>query len=437
MKPSMPHTVPSIGFARAASLVSALLCGCFTAGLTACASGEHADGGAITGGTTGGCGCSAACCSQASTASSTENGGGIFCGNGEYCYGAWFCSFAVAGGCTEADPCNGQSGSYVACAGAGSTGGGSGGSTGANGGTGAIGPAGGQVPSLVFGIVGDSRPADEDPSNLATAYPTEVISFIYQDLEASSPRPQFVVATGDYAYCSTTCTAQTALYMGAAASFSGQLFPTMGNHECNGSTSSNCGTDNATGITPNYTNFLTNVLGGAGITPSLYPSLANQAAYYSVNISSSAGVSPAWTAKFVMIAANAWDATEQSWLTGVMQQSTTYTFVVRHESVTDEEILSDCPGDCGASDATINMYPYTALLVGHTHEYLQSQTASGQLELVVGNGGAPLQATNFDFGYVICSQLTDGNISCQPYDSGVYGTPVGSPVVVNAAGALQ
>jgi hypothetical protein len=291
------------------------------------------------------------------------------------------------------------------------------------------------VPSLVFGIVGDTRPDTEDPTNLATAYPTQVISYIYQNFEGSSPRPQFVVATGDYAYCSGACDTQTALYLGAAQSYSGQIFPTMGNHECNVSTSSNCGPSNANGITPAYTNFLQNVLGGVGITPTLYPTLANQAAYYSVNISSSTSVTPAWTAKFVMVAANAWDAAQQTWLTGVMQQSTTYTFVVRHESVTDEEITSDCPGDCGASDATINQYPYTALLVGHTHYYLQSQTATGQLELVVGNGGAPLQGG--DFGYVICAQQTDGNISCQPYNSGVYGTPVGAPVVVNAAGAVQ
>ncbi len=417
------------GFSRRALATSSVLGVC----LAACSSSGHPGGSTTTGGGTSQqqCGCSSSCCSQQSTASSTENGGGIFCGNGEYCYGAWFCSFDVSGGCTAVDPCNGQSGSYVACdAGAGSSG--SGGSSGI---AGPIGPGGGQVPNLVFGIVGDTRPADEDPTNLETAYPTQVITYIFRNLEASSPRPQFVIATGDYAYCSGDCAPQTALYMAAAQSFGGQLFPVMGNHECNVSTSSNCGLNNVNGVTPAYSNFLQSVLGGAGITPTLYPSLANQAAYYSVNISSSAGVTPAWTAKFVMIAANAWDSAQQSWLTGVMQQSTTYTFVVRHESVTDEEITSDCPGDCGASDAIINQYPYTALLVGHTHIYEQSQTASGQLELVVGTGGAPLQGN--DFGYVICAQQTNGNISCQLYYSGAYSTPVGTPVVVNAAGALQ
>jgi hypothetical protein len=55
------------------------------------------------------------------------------------------------------------------------------------------------------------------------------------------------------------------------------------------------------------------------------------------------------------------------------------------------------------------------LLVGHSHEYRQSNSGNGLIELIVGNGGAE---TSGPPGYVICSQLTGGNISCQPYSSG-------------------
>ena len=51
--------------------------------------------------------------------------------------------------------------------------------------------------------------------------------------------------------------------------------------------------------------------------------------YYSININA---IDSSWTSKFVFIAANAWDSTQSSWLSGVMAQTTTYTFVIRHES---------------------------------------------------------------------------------------------------------
>jgi hypothetical protein len=78
---------------------------------------------------------------------------------------------------------------------------------------------------LRFAVVGDTRPANiDDTSN----YPVAIISKIYQDVEAESPHPQFVVATGDYMFASTTSheqTPQLAKYMTAHSQLSGPLYP--------------------------------------------------------------------------------------------------------------------------------------------------------------------------------------------------------------------
>src|SRR5260370_625068 len=75
-------------------------------------------------------------------------------------------------------------------------------------------------------------------------YPTAIITKIFQDIEAFSPKPPFVLATGDYQFASSgsssTAAQQLGLYLGARKNYSGVQFPAMGNHECTGSTSSNC-----------------------------------------------------------------------------------------------------------------------------------------------------------------------------------------------------
>jgi hypothetical protein len=287
-------------------------------------------------------------------------------------------------------------------------------------------------------VVGDTRPQNEGDT---AGYPTALIKQIYSNITNASPQPQFVVGTGDYAYCSgSDCAAQTANYITAADEYypaHGQVFLAMGNHECNGYTASNCApdapADGASSTEPNFTNFF-NMLNTFGINSTTQPTLATGNPYYEVDVNSSDSTNP-WTAKFVMIAANAWDSGQSSWLTSVMQKTTTYTFVVRHESYQDDGAASsNQPGDQGASDQIINSYPYTMLLVGHTHEYSQSTAGNGNVELIVGNGGAE---TSGPAGYVICSMVSGGNISCQPYASGTTPSNNGSAVVVNAAGALQ
>src|SRR5580693_3235363 len=51
--------------------------------------------------------------------------------------------------------------------------------------SGALGSDGGSVPRLIFACVGDTRPPTEDDT---ASYPVEVITRIYEDIEALSPR---------------------------------------------------------------------------------------------------------------------------------------------------------------------------------------------------------------------------------------------------------
>lgn len=306
-----------------------------------------------------------------------------------------------------------------------------------------MGPQGGTLSNLVFAVVGDTRPQNVDDN---AGYPTQQITQIFQDIQNSNPRPAFVVASGDYMFATSSqatspggnALIQIQNYIQAMKGFSGQVFPTMGNHECTGYTASNCGTSGSDGITDNYLTFIQTLLGACGINSTNQPTLANQEAYYSFKVSSSAGVSPAWTAKFVMVAANAWDSNQASWLSQVMAETTTYTFVIRHESYQDDGgASSNLPGDQGASDATIANFPYTALLVGHTHEYKQSVSGTNQIEMIVGNGGAQTATSGSQGpGYAIVTQLSNGNVTISQYEAGSPNAAVAT-ATVNATGAVQ
>jgi hypothetical protein len=206
--------------------------------------------------------------------------------------------------------------------------------------------------------------------------------------------------------------AQLDLYLAARAPFTNVIFPAMGNHECTGYTASNCGTGNTDGITNNYTAFLQKMLAPLGVTTP----------YYTVNVASPTG---AWTAKFVIMAGNAWDTTQAAWFTAEMAKPTTYTFVVRHEG-TD---ATTAPG-VTPSGQIMAKYPYTLLLAGHTHtfEWLPSTR-----QVITGNGGAPLTGS-IDYGYVIAQQRADGALVFQELD---YSTnAVETTFVVTASGAV-
>jgi hypothetical protein len=265
-----------------------------------------------------------------------------------------------------------------------------------SGATGVTGVVGNTLDALSFSIVGDTRPPITDDT---AGYPTPIITTIWKDIAAASPPVAFGVGTGDYMFALNQASQQLALYNGARAAFKGLFFPAMGNHECSwlGLTTSNCGPGNADGTTANYTTFLSTMLAPFKV----------DAPYYTVDIASSSASATSWTAKMVFIAANAWDVTQATWLGEQLAKPTTYTFVIRHESVN----ANTAPG-VTPSEAILAKYPWTLKIVGHTHTYQYSAT---DREVMVGNGGAPLSGT-VNYGYTIARQRADGAIVFNSYD---------------------
>ena len=254
---------------------------------------------------------------------------------------------------------------------------------------------GGTVDCLSFAIVGDTRPSG---INGTSTYPTSIITKIYQDIQAENPRPAFAVGTGDYIFATpngTQSIPQFDKYLAARANFSGPMFPALGNHECTGATISNCGVGNASGTPANFTNFLDKLGAQAGQTRP----------YYSIDVKGTGG---AWTAKFVFVAANAWDAAQAAWLETTMSKPTTYTFVIRHEPAG----ISGGPPGLDASEAILAAHPFTLKLVGHTHTYKYVPAAK---EVVVGIGGAPL-TSGHNYGYVVVRQRVDGAVQFATFD---------------------
>jgi hypothetical protein len=336
---------------------------------------------------------SASCHSCSSSSSSCQPNG---------CYGGWYCDLSTKS-CHEAPAGCSGSGGGTTCpdAGSGSSSGPGSGTGSGSGGTalsptGTVTAMGGSVSSLLFAITGDTRPANVDDTS---GYPTTIVNTVFSDIAARSPQPSFILSTGDYQFSSapptsgqSTSAPQIALYMQARAMFPGPWFPAMGNHECNGYTASNCGSGNTDGVTANYTNFLTTMLGPLGQTNP----------YYVIKINATDN---SWTSKFVFIAANAWDSTQSSWLTSTLAEPTTYTFVMRHEATEADTAPGVTP-----SDSIISQYPYTLEINGHTHDYSKSGN-----KIVVGNGGAPLTGGG-DYGYVIVQQRSDGAMIVDEYD---------------------
>jgi hypothetical protein len=261
--------------------------------------------------------------------------------------------------------------------------------------TGTVTASGGKVSRLYFAVAGDTRPASIDQTS---SYPSATIGKIFDDITSMNPRPSFVIATGDYMYASPSGTqgaAQLDLYLAARSKYPGVLFPALGNHECTGATASNCGPGTQSGSTANYTAFMTKLLAPIQQTNP----------YYAIEISALDGK---WTSKFVFVAANAWTSAQASWLDATMAKPTTYTFVVRHEP----SDVTTTPG-VPPSDAILAKYPYTLLIVGHTHTYSHYNDTFRQVTF--GNGGAPLTGSR-GFGYGVFNQLPDGRIQVDALD---------------------
>jgi len=113
-----------------------------------------------------------------------------------------------------------------------------------------------------------------------------------------------------------------------------------------------------------------------------------------------------WTAKIVVIAANVWSAEQALWLDQVLQSPTTYTIAVRHEP----RAATEAPG-VGPSNAMLDKYPLTLLIVGHTHT---AAWHAPQRELVVGNGGAPANGI-MPYGYAMIRRREDSALQFEVF----------------------
>jgi hypothetical protein len=196
-----------------------------------------------------------------------------------------------------------------------------------------------------------------------------------------------VIATGDYQFASqmgSQAGREIDLFMQARAKFPGVLLPAMGNHECTGETASNCGLGNKNGFTQSYTAFVERML---------WP-IHETLPYYRVAFDAD---DRSWTSKVVVIAANAWDEAQASWLEAALSVPTTYTFVVRHEP--DE--AKTAPGTV-PSGLILDRHPFTLEICGHTHTYSHEKN-----RIVIGNGGAPLSGDK-GYGFGLVQRRVDG-----------------------------
>jgi hypothetical protein len=268
-------------------------------------------------------------------------------------------------------------------------GGGSGGGGGGGGSGGPVGPNGGNVTFLHFGMTGDTRP----PSCEDTAgYPTAVINAIADAFEAQGA--QFALDLGDHMYvCNNslpTADAQMSLYMTAIARFKATWFMTMGNHECYGGLCAPSSTN------ANYVSYM------KALSP------IAKLPYYSFDVGTSKGL-----ARFVIVADNAWDSAQATWLENTLADAdgkATYTLVARHHPEGDSSVSTN-----SASMAIIRKHKFALFLSGHSHLYNHMTTDNGR-DIVLGIGGAPLIAGGAFHGYALVDQQPDGQLKVTVYD---------------------
>ncbi|MEZ4222633.1 MAG: metallophosphoesterase [Polyangiaceae bacterium] len=260
--------------------------------------------------------------------------------------------------------------------------------------------SGGQVSRLRFAVVGDTRPPGSDGTK---NYPTKTITQIYKDFQALKPRPQFVIATGDYMFAKpqgSEGAKQLDLYVKARNNYSGTVFASLGNHECGGNNGNCAGATN----NKSYNAFLNK----------LVKPLGKSKPYYAIKIDD---VNGKWTSKFLITACNAWSSAQKTWLQNQLDKPTTYTFVARHQPMG-----SDAP--CTTEmDKILKGAKYDMLLVGHRHfwEYTPSKR-----QLIEGLGGAPITRAGQQHGFATIHQLAGGGFRVRQYKAGSIAKPLKS-----------
>jgi hypothetical protein len=275
------------------------------------------------------------------------------------------------------------------------------------------------VSNLVVGVFGDVRPANPDDT---ASYPDSILASIFSGLQTLNV--PVTVDVGDHCFQDAktsggTChTQMVSHFMAQRANYSGKLLPTMGNHEgcaVEAATATNCPSP-FTGAGYILQDYLNDVV---------QPSTGQSSPYYSVVLYGAWG-----TAKFIHVAANDWDTTSANtqgkWLTSSLAVPTTYTFVVRHEPSSAATAAGVTPSETIYQTA-YNAGNLTLSLTGHTHGVWlpgSSVTVKGttygvnaEYEVIIGNGGAPLDAGNY-YGFAVLERrASDGAIVVQEYET--------------------
>jgi hypothetical protein len=256
---------------------------------------------------------------------------------------------------------------------------------------------GGTVDRLFFGYTGDTRPAN-DSAGYPAALQT-VANAIFTQMGAKGV--QFALDGGDHMEASTSSEAmQNMTDYGTAAALLGKpVFMTMGNHECVTSfDAQDCGYAGAQTADIKFAAYL------AGLQ-----SISKQTTpYYRFDVMTSAG-----KAVFLVVADDAWNATQESWLTTQLNDADAnakYTFVSKHhpDGNTDQATFQTIYN-------LVTAHKYTLFLTGHSHEYKHD---SGEPRAVVmGLGGAPFDNPNqMWWGYLTVMQCPDTHIYVTAYD---------------------
>ena len=150
------------------------------------------------------------------------------------------------------------------------------------------------------------------------------------------------------------------------------------------------------------------------------PATGQVSPYYSVVLHG-----PWGTAKFIHVAANAWTSAQSGWLEATLDVGTTYTFVVRHEPSHDTRAPGVAPSE-SMLESHFGKGALTLLIAGHTHlvqlpggtqPYSDRYGATKPYEVILGNGGAPLDAGHY-YGYAVLRRRTgDGAVVLQAYEA--------------------
>ncbi len=254
--------------------------------------------------------------------------------------------------------------------------------------------AGGTVDRLFFGITGDTRPTASGAS-----YPSALQATINNIFTQMGQKGvQFAVDQGDHLEASngTEATTQMGNYQTAAGKLGKPIFMTLGNHEC--SNSYNQGTDCSTTCSSDFK--------CSAFLSALKP--ASAVPYYRFDVMTGTGL-----AVFIVVADDAWNATQQAWLTTQLTDADAhakYTFVSKHhpEGNADQTFFADI-------EALVRKHKYTLFLTGHSHEY--KREPGDPRAIVMGLGGAPFDNPNQQYwGYGTIMQCPDDHIYVTVYD---------------------